>query len=624
MNKFTKAIKKFRGCFLFAKEADGRRTAFWIWNGAFVVLSGAGTGIFSLLLAYGNYPNEIFEGYFAHPDLIALNLLPPILLTVFLYFVIGRAWIAHLIGGALILGSSAADYFKLAFRDDPLMASDIKDMGIGVKFGVESYKLYLNTRLALCAVFLTASVIFLAFFVRGRLRKRPAVIVRIAGAVLIPALIFPLHALYTDDSIYNGIDNFDFPKANSWSSTQRYITRGFVYPFLHSIPDAFPQKPDGYSDAEAKAILDSYEDGDIPADRKVNVIGIQLEAFNDFERMGIDGISESVYEKYRELEAESYTGRLVTNIFAGGTVDTERTFLTGYWKLGDFRHDVGSYVRYFKDQGYFTEGSHSCYDWFYNRKNVNAYIGFDRYWFLENRYGDMANGKVAYDDILIPDIVKLYKERDKTSPYFNFTVTYQGHGPYSTDSYTIWGDGYWSREGASHDAYFIMNNYLAQVKNTCENVARMLDELRGDPDPVVVVIFGDHNPWLGNSNSVYDELGVNIDTSTEEGFYNYYSTRYVIWANDAAKEALGFDFTGEGPDLSPCYLMNLLFKLCGWGKGPAYMQLANEVFALTPVLNTGGFYVENGRVTDAPSEKLAAELQKLNIAQYYRKNHPER
>ena len=52
---------------------------------------------------------------------------------------------------------------------------------------------------------------------------------------------------------------------------------------------------------------------------------------------------------------------------------------------------------------------------------------------------------------------------------------------------------------------------------------------------MVIVVFGDHNPWLGDGNAVYKAIGLDLDFSTEEGFYNYYSTRYLIWANDAAK-----------------------------------------------------------------------------------------
>ena len=68
---------------------------------------------------------------------------------------------------------------------------------------------------------------------------------------------------------------------------------------------------------------------------------------------------------------------------------------------------------------------------------------------------------------------------------------------------------------------------------------------------MVIVLFGDHNPWMGDANSVYSKLGIDLDLSTKEGFLNYYATRYLIWANDAAKEVLGCDFQGEGPRREP-------------------------------------------------------------------------
>ena len=56
---------------------------------------------------------------------------------------------------------------------------------------------------------------------------------------------------------------------------------------------------------------------------------------------------------------------------------------------------------------------------------------------------------------------------------------------------------------------------------------------------------------MGNNGSMYAELGISLDTTTEEGFRNYYSTWYLIWGNQAAKDLLGEDFQGQGPDLSP-------------------------------------------------------------------------
>ena len=43
-----------------------------------------------------------------------------------------------------------------------------------------------------------------------------------------------------------------------------------------------------------------------------------------------------------------------------------------------------SYVRFFKDNGYYTEATHPYYGWFYNRKNINNFIGFDNYLYYEN------------------------------------------------------------------------------------------------------------------------------------------------------------------------------------------------------------------------------------------------
>lgn len=133
-------------------------------------------------------------------------------------------------------------------------------------------------------------------------------------------------------------------------------------------------------------------------------------------------------------------------------------------------------------------------------------------------------------------------------------------------------------------------------------------------------MYGDHKPWLGDGSSVYAELGVELDTSTLSGFMNYYSTRYLIWANDAAKELTGCDFIGEGPDISPCYLMNELFSLLGW-EGPAYMKFMNDAESVLPVINSKGLYPEDGQIVDSLEGEALSALERVDFVQYYlRKN----
>ena len=62
------------------------------------------------------------------------------------------------------------------------------------------------------------------------------------------------------------------------------------------------------------------------------MVGIMLEAFcdlTDFPALADHEAVQAVYEPWHQLEEESVSGNLLTNIFAGGTVDTEWGFLTG-------------------------------------------------------------------------------------------------------------------------------------------------------------------------------------------------------------------------------------------------------------------------------------------------------
>ena len=429
--------------------------------------------------------------------------------------------------------------------------------------------------------------------------------------------------MYTDQGIYNDrTQNFGY--INRWSSTQLYISKGFVYPFLHSVTVGSIAPPDGYDEGETAALLESYTPVDLPEEKQVDLITLQLEAFADFSLFeGVEGINwEKAYGLYHELEKESYTGNLITNIFAGGTVDTERAFLTGYADLWNFRTNTNSYAWYLTSQGYDAEGSHPSYDWFYNRRNVNSYLGLSNYYFLENHYQTLSPGAIATDDILLPEIYELYAaNRDgEGKPYFSFNVTYQGHGPYDTQS--VWRGQHYTDGRYSPETTNIVDNYLGSVADTARQLSSLMDAFREEERPVVLVVFGDHKPWLGDSNSAYQELGVNLDTSTQEGFYNYYGTRYLIWANDAAKEALGRDLTGEGPDVSSCFLMNLVFDLLGW-QGDSWAQATTEIWHQLPVLTAVGRYVENGQLVEEKdlSEEGRRLLNTYRSMEYYQGTH---
>ena len=613
MKKFLEIV------FFLRREAEPgwpvwKTIIFYSYRVLALLLASICLGTLLLCFAYGAYSWGVFEGYFASAQILVMNVLPVVLLVFLFYGITGRAWSAFLIGGGIAFGFSLGSYYKLTFRDDPLHFEDMFILREAKAMaGGSRYALFVDKRIAVTAVCLLLGTLVLFLLVRGRLGGWRLRVPAAMTAVLAAAAVMPA---YLDEDLYGRVDNYEY--LNQWSATQEYIAHGFFYPFIHSVKDSLDFPPSGYSEGKTRELLSGYEDADIPEDRKINIIALMREAYVDFSRYDIPGLDTSGYELYHQLEAESLTGNLVTNIFAGGTVDTERCFLTGSYKVRNFRSNQNSYLWYLREQGYTVEGSHPYYQWFYNRQNINSYLGFERYRYLEDDYinlcEDFTDDTLPEDALLLPEIYSDFQKNKATGkPYFSFSVNVQSHGPYA-----VWDTGSPERMDMSYSLACrnAMNFYLNTIFETDEELAKLMDRLRSDPDPVVLVTFGDHMPWMGDSNAFYDEMGMNIDPGEEEGFYNHYATRYLIWANDAAREIIGRDLRGDGPDISPCYLMNLVFQQLGW-EGPAFMQAMEPMMETFPVVSTKGCYQVDGELVESIPEDRKDLFRQFLYMQYY-------
>lgn len=585
-----------------------------IFTGLLLVTSSLCLGFLCLAHAMPDNRRNMLESYFDHPWTIFLNLLPPVLFALILWLLTNRAVVAYGCTAGLFFTLAMANWYKLYFRNDPLMFGDLFLIQEANNM-LERYHLFMTRGIFLSIVLILLGGVVMFFCGRGRLRSRW----RFAAAAALVLLVLPVSRLYVNGTIYAKTANNKY--VPRWSATGAYISRGFVYPFLHSVSSAFESMPEGYNKKDVEALLAQYEDQDIPEDRQVDMIGIMLEAYSDFSKYPQIAFMDDPYEKYHRLEAESFTGNLVTNIFAAGTVDTERAFVTGLASFGNLRSKTGSYAWYLRDQGYDAGGSHPCYDFFYNRRNINPNMGLDPYYFYENFYYD-RDGAISPNDSLLPAITELYLEQaeETGAPQFSFSVTYQGHGPYNTEE-NEWGEEYVQPGAYSKETENILNNYLATVHFTNECLWDFVDEYRDMERPVIIVLFGDHNPWMGDNNSAYNEIGIDLDLSTQQGFMNYYCTRYLIWANDAAKQLLGEDFTGEGPDIAPCFLMNQVFELCGW-EGPAYMQYTSQLMKELPVIHTSGSVLDkDGVLQREPDAAAQAKVREFEQVQYYMRHN---
>ncbi|MBQ4369933.1 MAG: LTA synthase family protein [Oscillospiraceae bacterium] len=612
------ALKEMKDFLLFRKDTSGmtsgQKVLFWAWNAAALLVASVCLGALCLSFAIGIYGVPMLKSYFANGWIFLLNIAPVVLLSFLLWAVVRRTWIAFLITAVPTLALAIANYLKIKFRNDPLLFEDILYLREALKMS-GNYSAGVDKRIVIGIALVLAAAAVLFFIARGKPKKFGRL--GVLAAVII--LFLPLRPMYARENVYT-VKTRNTALINQWGATQNYICRGNVYPFLYSMNSAFDRKPAGYDAQEAKALLAAYEESDIPEDKKVSVVGIMLESFSDISSWEQLQLRDDPYAAYHELKEQGYSGVLVDDIFAGGTIQTERSFLTGLSNFGSLRRKTDSYAWYFRSQGYAAEGLHPCYEWFYNRLNINENLGFEDYYFVENLFGQYTGGTVGYDDLFFRELKKFCTGGlESGKPLFSFSVTYQGHGPYNDD--IVWWEGdHVANENLAGTSMNILNNYLDCIQDTSERLLDFADYLNGREEPVILVVFGDHKPWLGDSNSVYHELGVNLDTGTAEGFLNYYSTEYIIWANDAAKETLGNDFKGEGPMVGPYFLMNVLFDLCSWD-GPAFMKYTDGVMQKVQAANIENVYVENGEITRSLSEEAAKKLDEYLRVQYYVKKN---
>lgn len=582
-----------------------------VYTYTLLICMGIFLGILSLMIVseYKDIPGaELFLSYMSSLAIALLNILPAVLLILLVYFLSGRAWVAYAVTAFIVLGFSVGDYVKIMVRSNPLVASDMKLL-LEAGDMASRYTLDFTWRLWVSVAALVIGTAFCVVFMRAPYKN---IKVRaIMSVVLVVIMVILYVSVYMSDEIYESVWNEKYDEFNLdiWTSEHKYISRGFIYPFIHSIKDAVTTPPIGYDDDIADQLISGYTYDNIDEDKKVNIISVMLEAYTDLSRFEDLEIAEEVYAPLHRVMEESYSGTLISNTFGGGTTDSERMFLTGYTSAPDINTYINSYVRYLDEQGYYTEGFHAGDGWFYNRENINEYLGFDEYYFLE-----ALEDSDQTDEYFFSEIKELYESRDESVPYFSYNLSFQNHGPYNSGST---GDvEYIKNTGFSDYSYNILNNYLEGIADTSARIEEFVNSFKDDEEPVIIIMFGDHMPWMGDSNSVLIDLGINIDTGTEEGFLNYYSTMYFIWANDAAKEILGNDFVGEGDNMSACFLMPTLFELCSWN-GNEMMQVATELYQHVTIVNTAtGIYCVDGALTTDPEGEIADLIYNFEIIQY--------
>ncbi|NLY20233.1 MAG: LTA synthase family protein [Tissierellia bacterium] len=561
-------------------------------------------------LYFSNIPMDISNivELINQPKIFLLNFFPILVIMTIIYIIFNNIGVSFLITSILFLVMSIANYFKMTFREEPLVFKDITLIKES-KNMMGKYQISLNISM-IAAI---AIIMILSYFLIKHLKScKISLKHRFVMVIITVILLFPSKSIYFSEEIYadSGKDLIE----NDLLAVENYKAHGNVYPFIHSIKASISLPPDNYDEMTVEAILNQYEDKDIPEDKKINVVGIMLEAFADFSEFEEIEFERDPYTNFHRIQKDSISGNLLVNVFGGGTINTEFSFLNGIFQHPNYTTDVNTYPQYFKSQGYNTEGYHPIYGWFYNRENIYPRFGIDNFNYAEN-YFDNVDYDAHKDYYFFDAIIDGYeKNKDTDKPLFSFSVTYQNHGPY-VENYIP--DNKFVKWDESYDelGYNIFNNYIAGIYDTDIALDKLISYFDNEDEPVVVILFGDHKPWLGDNDLAYNMFGINIEKNELEGIKNYYETPFIIHANESAKDALNRKFTGDWGYLSANLLMNRFMQYSGF-EGDKYNQfLTNDMRNLDVI--TEFLRKTNGDFKIDWTEEDKKTIELLKDVEYY-------
>jgi phosphoglycerol transferase MdoB-like AlkP superfamily enzyme len=366
-----------------------------------------------------------------------------------------------------------------------------------------------------------------------------------------------------------------------WDQTENYRHNGFTMAFALNLPMANVTAPQGYM-ADA---IDKIPTKPMPAGTshrgKPDVIVLMSESFWDPTRLPNVKLSPDPMPTIREMQS----GNVFSPEFGGMTANVEFEALTGFSNAflpyGSIpyqqyiRNPIPSLATFFRGEGYVARAVHPFQKWFWNRSAVYKAFGFDQFKSEENMPVMQKRGIFASDESLTREIIRQADQlRD---PFFFFTVTLQGHGPYEANRYaknTIKVEG--NLPAADKQ---VLETYAQGIKEADDSLKMLMDWANERDRETIIVLFGDHLPPL---NTVYPNSGfMNDVTASRKGSLEQmkaqHETPLVVWSNK----------TGPVKDIgsiSPAFLSYQILKQGGF-EHPYYTGFLGNIFEKYPIID---------------------------------------
>ena len=519
------------------------------------------------------------------PKRMLLNFMFIYFIIGFFYSFIGKVKISLIITSIVTGIVGIINHFITAFRGTPLVPWDLFSLNVALTV-LPTFKFTVTKQAVLGFILFILTLIILIkvklkSFKNGWIKK----IYRVTACAGIIAFTICFY-------LTNLISWFELNE--NWDPKEEYHNNGLVASLFKQSRNLIIHEPEGY-DLESLTnlaktievpIIENSDDYEIP-----NVIAIMNESFAELSVVGDFKTNTEYLSYFNSLSENTIKGNLHVSIFGATTPNSEWEFLTSNSMAFVPKRTV-PYQQYvlrksyslasiFKELDYTTSAIHCYYPQGYNRNLAYPRLGFEKFYSMYE-LKDLTFIREYPDDIsTYKNIIDIYENKgDKKM--FNFTLTMQNHGSYTDENFE-------NTVIAEDGQYPKLNQYLSLIKIADESLKELLTYFENQEEPTIIVLFGDHQPYV--EDEFYNTmLSQNYeDISSKEATENKYITPFMIWANYDIDEEKYSNVT----DLSANYLASLVLDVAGIQKTP-YLQFLDELREEIPIITGNGYMDKDG------------------------------
>ncbi|HNW20120.1 MAG TPA: LTA synthase family protein [bacterium] len=346
-------------------------------------------------------------------------------------------------------------------------------------------------------------VLWLSLIIINWRWPRPQIWFRLglASLVLITIFQYPARPLAALDKLFGN---------SYWDQKTNYAQRG---PWLYLLQESWRQQlafqlPSRIEVEQAAAQLDYRPISTVTTGSSTpNIYFIVVESLWQPDLPAVQ-FNRSPWADNWQQQANLGLGQALSPTFGGKTANAEFELLCGWPNVqagmifnGGIKQSVPCLPNYLKQLGYRTVAFHANVPAFWNRHNIYPLLGFDHFYSLADYRQDDMNDEFMADSSFYQQTLDKIKAQDQSQPSFNYLLTYSNHLGYPLNANRP------AIISTTPAIAAVAERYFNSLYYTTKELAEFLEQLHQIDPAAVVMVVGDHWPFLGDDNIGYRQGG---------------------------------------------------------------------------------------------------------------------